>query len=59
MAKKPDATPKRGRPRAEAPGTAVMTWLKPGEHDKLIQLARQQEKTISAMVRQLLTLKLR
>ena len=61
MTKKVDATepPKRGRPRVDEPGASVSTWLRPGEHDKLIKLAREQEQTISALVRHLLTLKLR
>jgi hypothetical protein len=51
--------PKRGRPRVDEPGASVSTWLRPGEHDKLVRLAREQEKTISALVRQWVTLKLR
>ena len=35
-----------------------MTWLRPGEHDQLIRLAKQHETTVSSLVRQLLNLKL-
>jgi hypothetical protein len=60
MTKKVDTDPrKRGRPRLDESGASVSTWLPPGDHDKLIKLAREQEKSISALVRQLLTLKLR
>jgi hypothetical protein len=48
----------RGRPRVDPPGSAVMTWLRPDEHDRLIQLAKREEKTISALVRELLKLKI-
>jgi hypothetical protein len=54
-----DPVKPRGRPRVEEPGTSVSTWLRPGEHDKLIQLANKHDTTISALVRQLLILKLR
>jgi hypothetical protein len=41
------------------PGTSVSTWLRPAEHDKLIQLANQREMKVSAVVRQILLQKLR
>ncbi len=50
---------KLGRPRAKEQGSTVSTWLRPGDHDRLIQLANQQEVTISALVRSLLILRLR
>ena len=46
----------RGRPRAEEPGSSVTVWLPQGAHDSLIELAKQQEKSISATVRDLLRL---
>jgi hypothetical protein len=49
----------RGRPRVEEPnGTSVTTWLRVGDHDRLIQLAKREEKTLSALLRELLKLKL-
>lgn len=49
------ATPlHRGRPRVEEPGSSVSVWLPQGAHESLIELARQQEKSISATVRDLL-----
>lgn len=51
--------PKRGRPRADEPGSTVSVWLPSGHHDKLIELAKKEEKSISALVRQLLIWKLR
>lgn len=51
--------PKRGRPKADEPvGSSVTAWLRPSEHDRLIALAKQEEKTISALVRELLKLKI-
>ena len=50
--------PKRGRPKSDEPGSAVMTWLRAGEHDRLIALAKREEKTISALVRDLLKVRL-
>jgi hypothetical protein len=49
----------RGRPRADEPASnAVTTWLQPRDHDRLIALAKREEKTISALVRELLKLKI-
>lgn len=48
----------RGRPPAEEPGSAVTTWLPASAHDRLIQLAKREEQSISATVRQLLILRL-
>jgi hypothetical protein len=36
----------------------VTTWLRVGDHDRLIQLAKREEKTLSALLRELLKLKL-
>jgi hypothetical protein len=47
----------RGRPRVETPqGSSVTAWLSNGDHDRLIALAKREEKTISALVRELLKL---
>ena len=48
-----------GRPRAEEPGVPVATWLRTGEYDRLIRQAQAQEQTVSALIRDLLRLKLR
>ena len=46
----------RGRPKVDDPaGSSVTTWLRPEEHDRLIELAKLEEKTISALVRELVT----
>jgi len=42
----------------EPNGTSVTTWLRVGDHDRLIQLAKREEKTLSALLRELLKLKL-
>jgi hypothetical protein len=49
----------RGRPPAKDPLSYVGTRLPPAYHDRLIQLAKHQEKSVSALVRDLLTLRLR
>jgi len=48
-----------GRPRNPQPSNSVSTWLPANAHDKLIQMAKQQETSISSLVRSLLILKLR
>jgi hypothetical protein len=53
------STVHRGRPRNREPSSTVSTWLPAGAHDKLIQLAQEQETSISALVRSLLMLRLR
>lgn len=55
-----DTTPRpRGRPTVDAPLSYVGTRLPVPYHDRLIQLAKHQDKSVSALVRQLLILKLR
>lgn len=49
---------KRGRPREEEPGNTVATWLRAGDHDRLIAIAKREEKTISALVRELVKLRI-
>ena len=49
----------RGRPRLDVKGSSVSTWLSPGEHDRLIRLAKMRELSVSALVRDLLNIKLR
>lgn len=50
----------RGRPRAIEPGSTVSVWLPASYHDRLIQLAAlREDKSVSALVRQLLILRLR
>jgi len=56
----PDEEPvHRGRPRNAEPSSSVSTWLTAGAHDKLIQLANEQDVSISALVRSLLMLRIR
>ena len=53
----PAPKPPRGRPRINPQGTSVSAWVTPSEYDRLAQLARQQEKSLSALVRELLAVK--
>lgn len=57
MPTKPTGKP-RGRPRAPEPGSTVSVHLPASEHDRVIQLAKQHEQTISRYVRTLLQLRL-
>lgn len=36
----------------------MCTWLKQHEHDRLVRIANAQEKSVSALVRELLTVKM-
>lgn len=49
---------KRGRPKADEPSSPVTTWLPAGDHDRLIAIAKREEKTISALVRELVKLRI-
>jgi hypothetical protein len=51
----------RGRPRlteTAASAASVTTWLRCADYDRLQQLAKQERKTLSGLVRDLLKLKL-
>jgi hypothetical protein len=49
---------RRGRPPASEPRSTVSVWLPASAHDRLIRLAKAQEKSISEVVRQLLKIQL-
>lgn len=59
MADETSTPTKRGRPPVEQPLSHVSTRLPPAYHDRLVKLAKHQDKSVSALVRDLLTLKLR
>ena len=48
----------RGRPRVEEPHSSVSTWLPCRYHDRLIEMANQKEVKVSALVRDLLILRI-
>lgn len=50
---------RRGRPRVSEPRSTVSTWLPAHAHDRLIQIAKREERSISAVVRQLLIFRLK
>jgi hypothetical protein len=54
-----DAPPRRapGRPRAE-PGTKLSTYVRTADYDRLVRKALEQDQSLSALVRDLLRLKL-
>jgi predicted HicB family RNase H-like nuclease len=43
-----------GRPRAKEPRTSVSAWIPASEHDRLIELAKAKEMSLSAFVRKVL-----
>lgn len=55
----PEMRRPRGRPRVAESRASVSTWLPAGAHDRLIELAKREERSISSMVRQLLILRLK
>ena len=50
--------PRRGRPRLAEPRSTVSVWLPASAHDRLIALAKREEQSLSATIRQLLTIRL-
>lgn len=56
-----DDPPRRkpGRPRVEEPGTRLTTYVRTSDYDRLVRLALKQDRPVSAIVRDLLKLKLR
>jgi hypothetical protein len=54
-----DAPRPRGRPPAEEPGSAVMTWVPLTMHDRLIEIANKNGESLSATIRQLLSQRVR
>jgi len=56
-----DAPLKRGRPKVPEPkpGVVVSAWIPPTDYDRIIKAAAKQDVTISALVRQWLTLKIK
>ena len=53
------AAPKpRGRPRQEDTGERVSTYVRSSDYDRLVRLARQSDKSLSRLIRDLLRLKL-
>jgi hypothetical protein len=53
-----DDTPKRGRPKSDEPSTAILTWMPASHHDRLIEMAKQREISVSGLVRQILVIQL-
>lgn len=53
------ARPGAGRRPVDEPRSTVSTWLPASYHDRLIRMANQQDVKVSALVRQLLVLRLR
>jgi predicted DNA-binding ribbon-helix-helix protein len=46
---------RRGRPRGTVPGSAVTTWVPTEFHDKLSEIARRHDVSVSSLVRKVLS----
>lgn len=55
--KRPPGRPP-GSTRVEEPRASVSVWLPASAHDRLIELAKKEEQSISKTIRELLALKL-
>jgi hypothetical protein len=53
-----DAQRGRGRPKASDPGISLCTRVPTSEYDRLVRMANQRETSVSALVRQMLVLRL-
>jgi hypothetical protein len=59
MADDPEQPNRRGRPRVTQPlETQVSTRLQASEYDRLLKIANKSDRTVAAMVRQLILLRL-
>lgn len=47
-----------GRPRVAEPSTSVSAWVPNGTYDRLVRLANEREQSVSALVRDLLILRI-
>lgn len=52
-------TPRRGRPPADVKRTTLCTWVETAHYDQIVKIANQQEKSVSAIVRELIVLRLK
>lgn len=48
-----------GRPKHEEPGSSVSTWLRASDHDRLIQIAKARDQSVSSLLRQFVRARLR
>ena len=53
------APSRRGRPRVEAPMTSISIRVPISEHDRYLQIANRADKKLSALIRDVLVLRLR
>lgn len=47
-----------GRPRAD-PGTVLSTYVRTADYDRLVRMALKEDRSVAALVRELLRLKLK
>jgi len=48
-----------GRPKVDEPHTRVSSWVEVKHYDQLVRLAKHRDQSVSALVRDLLKLKVR
>ena len=48
-----------GRPRVEVSGTKLSTYVRTPDYDRIVRLALKEDRTVSAIVRDLLRLNLK
>jgi hypothetical protein len=53
-----DPPRKGGRPRVDEPGHSLTTYVRTSDYDRLVRLALKHDRTVAALVRELLKLKL-
>jgi len=49
---------KGGRPRAEEPRAKLSTYVRASDYDRIVRLALKEDRSVSALVRDLLKLRL-
>jgi hypothetical protein len=55
----PITTRGRGRPRVAEPRTTLCTWLDAKHYDQIVRMATKEDKSVSALVREFIVLRLK
>lgn len=49
---------RRGRPRTDEPKVSVSSWIPESQYDNLVKLANRRDQSVSALVKDLLKLRI-